>query len=72
MSVDDRDDEEIEHWWCDDCEKFRPLDGSEAFACDWPRDCPRSDEWEGDNCGHVVCGRCHAPVSDSHLAPTLL
>lgn len=62
-------DDEIEEWWCDDCEAFRPLDGDAAFACDGPRECPRSDEWGGDNCGHVVCGECHEPVSDRHLAP---
>ena len=30
-----------------------------------------SDEWGGDNCGHVVCGECHEPLSDRHLTPSL-
>ena len=63
--------DEPELWYCRDCETHRALDGQEAFECDAPRDCPRSEEWGGDNCGHVVCGECRAPLSDRHLAPSL-
>lgn len=64
-------DDEPEVWVCRECEAFRAVDGTAGFACEAPRDCPRSDEWDGDNCGHVVCGECHTPLSDRYLADPL-
>jgi len=45
----------------------RCLDG-ERVTCDAPRECPNRDEWGCHNCGYVVCGECHEPLSDRHLA----
>ncbi len=58
-----------EVWYCRECAEYRPVDGEHGFACDAPRDCPRSGEWDGDNCGYIVCAECHEPMSDRHLAP---
>lgn len=62
---------DTEAWFCRQCGEFRVVDGEAGFECDAPRDCPRSEEWGGDNCGHVVCGTCHTPLSDRHLADPL-
>jgi len=43
----------------------------ERVTCDAPRECPNRDEWGSDNCGHVVCGVCHEPLSDRHLVDPL-
>jgi hypothetical protein len=59
-------DETPEKWYCDHCDEFRYLDGHEGYRCDAPRDCP-SDAFGEQNCGYVVCGTCHTPLSDSHL-----
>lgn len=65
------DDSKAEAWYCRHCETFRVVDGEAGFACDAPRECPNRDEWGGDNCGHVVCGVCHEPLSDRHLVDPL-
>ena len=57
-----------EEWWCPECKEYRAVDGEEGYACDAPRDCPNSGEWPGENCGYIVCGACHTPMSDRHLA----
>jgi len=64
-------DDDPEVWFCRECRAFRPLDGDAGFECDAPRECPTRDEWGGDNCGHVVCGVCHEPLSDRHLVDPL-
>jgi hypothetical protein len=64
-------DSDIETWFCPECLEFRDVDGQAGFACDSPRECP-SDSFGDDNCGFVVCGECHSPLSDRHLAPNLL
>jgi hypothetical protein len=62
-------DDDPEVWYCGSCDEYRPLDGVRGYPCDEPRDCPNAAEWDGANCGYVVCGVCHAPLSDRHLAP---
>lgn len=59
---------DTETWFCTECLEFRDVDGQAGFACDSPRECP-SDAFGKDNCGFIVCGECHSPMSDRHLAP---
>lgn len=50
-------------WYCDHCKQILER-GEDAIVCDDPVECIRTDEWDGDACGYIVCRHCRRPASD--------
>jgi len=50
-------------WFCKHCRQMLER-GDDAIACEDPAECIRTDEWDGDACGYIVCRHCRRPASD--------
>lgn len=60
----------VVEWYCEHCEErigYPYMEETHAEICEDAGECPRSQEWGGDACGHVVCKWCHEPASERYL-----